>query len=547
MQLIIKPFPKNNYPKKGLLIKGSSPLTWLREMEILGIDLSSVKSFPIPSNEPNVLYGCFLIFSDLAPNEIGRNAYFQCVDDTLFIPENTTFYPKINPEDWQNIDAEFLIMHPDFGLVKLNEEINWLSIIQDPEQSQEKIRKPSNGVKIPQKIESYTVEIDEEKILEELQKPQTEEEWMKTLPFDMKKVLAGNKKEIEKYLEYIEKYPERAVEQGVPLDVMGTSRGDGFGKFKFGVSWLDNLFGRFSGNNAENSKKRDYRWLLLAFFIIVAIARISFSSNKINSDSKNLANNNSPASLAFASGITEIDIKIDSMYRKERGKLINDYELANSKYSQKKSINDVEKEVDRFRIKEKKSRDSLKTIYKDKISKQIKEKSKTYHKKISDSLRKRNRGKPADSATVKSIWNRKQVLMIDSLGKLYGTFDIPTDPSVVSNKKINEGSFSENSYSEKDVSISEIIWLLIFMMGSVGIYLFFFRKRALNIGGDNVPSGIKVFLMMVLVGLLAYIFYPLITMFGYNWFVWMLIIGVIFLLYRLFSEDKTILKTDKDE
>jgi hypothetical protein len=52
---------------------------------------------------------------------------------------------------------------------------------------------------------------------------------MKNLPFDMKKVMTGNKKEIEKYLKYIEKYPDRAVELGVPLDIMGTSRGDGFG------------------------------------------------------------------------------------------------------------------------------------------------------------------------------------------------------------------------------------------------------------------------------------------------------------------------------
>ena len=62
MELRIKPFPKNNYPKKGLLIKGASPLIWLSEMELLEIDLNEVRSFPIPSNQPNVLYGCFLIF-----------------------------------------------------------------------------------------------------------------------------------------------------------------------------------------------------------------------------------------------------------------------------------------------------------------------------------------------------------------------------------------------------------------------------------------------------------------------------------------------------
>ncbi len=39
--------------------------------------------------------------------------------------------------------------------------------------------------------------MDEEKMLEALQKPQTEEEWMNSLPFDLKKVMAGNKKKLK--------------------------------------------------------------------------------------------------------------------------------------------------------------------------------------------------------------------------------------------------------------------------------------------------------------------------------------------------------------
>ena len=129
----------------------------------------------------------FSHFNDHAPHEIGRNAYFQSVDDRLFIPENTTFYPKINPEDWAQLDSRFLIMHPEFGLVKLSEEIDWISLIQQPETINETIRKPLNGVSIPQKIESYTVEMDDEEVMEALQPKQTEEEWMNNLPFDLKK------------------------------------------------------------------------------------------------------------------------------------------------------------------------------------------------------------------------------------------------------------------------------------------------------------------------------------------------------------------------
>lgn len=570
MELRIKPFPKNNYPKKGLLIKSSSPLTWLHEMEILGIDLSEVQAFPIPASEPNILYGCFLIFQNAAPTEIGRNSYFQCVDSKFFIPENTTFYPKINPEDWQNIDAEFLIMHPEFGLVKLNEEIDWLSVIQNPKQSEDKIRKPPNGVKIPQKIESYTVEMDDEKILEALQKPQTEEEWLKNLPFDLKKVMTGNKKEIEKYLQYIEKYPDRAVELGIPLDVMGTSRGDGFGKFKFlEKTWFGKLFGGNSENGEKFTYSEKYRWVFWAVLIILGLIRISYlikdnsaenvplvSSENISESDKNMMK---PV-IAYQSGVTDIDMKIDSLYGKERNKIIDEYAAATSVYiSQDKNRveeykkqgrrdpNEIYKDLSKINNKIDKSKDSLKTVYSKKIVKYLAQSEEKLKAKIIDSLKKISSGKPADQGIVKKVLKKKQMLVEDSLGRLYGIkeyIEPPIDPDKA--KKV-ETLEKEKPYSKNDISFSEIIWLIIFIIGVVGIYSFIFKNRSLNIGGANIPGGIKIFLVIVLVGMLAYIFYPLIEMFGYNWFVWILIIGVVLLLYRLFSEDKTILNSDKDE
>ncbi|MET3538846.1 hypothetical protein [Chryseobacterium limigenitum] len=571
MELRIKPFPKNNYPKKGLLIKGSSPSIWLHEMEILGIDLEQIQSFPIPSNEPNILYGCFLIFDKNAPNEIGKNSYFQCFDNKLFIPENTIFYPKINPEDWQNMDADYLIMHPEFGLVKLSEQIDWISLIQDPEKSNIVVRKPSNGVKIPQKIESYTVEMDDEKILEALEKPQTEEEWMKNLPFDLKKVMAGNKKEVEKYLIYIEKYPDRAVELGVPLDVMGTSRGDGFGKFKFQNSWLGKLFGGNSSNDEKSTYSQKYRWIFFVFLIAIGLFRLFIflnkekpvqnppmpSSGKVSEVDKNMMN----PIVAYQSGVTDIDMKIDSMYGRERRGLMDEHMKALVRFSDQdnkrsyeeylknggKPINKIQDEIFKLNDKTDVSKDSLKKVYSKKIVKYLAQSEEKYKKKITDSLNKISSGKPADQGIVKTILKKKQVLIKDSLGRLYGTkeyIEPPIDPNKA--KKV-ETLQKEKPYSKYDISFSEIIWLIIFMTGVVGLYSFIVKRKSLNIGGDNVPSGIKIFLIIVLVALLAYIFYPLIEMFGYNWFVWLLIIGVVLLLYRLFSEDKTILKSDKDE
>lgn len=565
MELRIKPFSKNSYPKKGLLIRGSSPVVWLKEMEMLGINLSQVKSFAIPEDRPNVLYGCFLVFKDHAPQEIGRNAYFQSVDDILFIPENTTFYPKINAEDWAQLDCRFLIMHPEFGLVKLSEEIDWITLIKQPETIDEIIRKPLNGVSIPQKIESYTVEVDDEQVLEALLPKKTEEEWMNDLPFDLKKVMAGNKKEIEKYLQYIEKYPERAVELGVSLDVMGTSRGDGFAKF----TWLEGLFGGGAGGKKESAGTKNFRrvfWALIIAAIVLKIALPSDKNNPVQEEntpsSGKIANNavKAPSDMiAFQSGISEIDLKIDSMYHRERKGLsqelihagIIESKTKEDKNNYKKAggreVGEIGKDIEKLVNKEKHSRDSLKTIYTKKITKHLEQKTEKLKRKISDSLKQYTKGKPVNGDVLKYLLKKKKALMADSLGKLYGTLDI-VDPSSASiDKSKVKGIGTEGTPLEEKAPVSDILYMIILMIAGVGLYSFLFKNKSLNVGGDNVPVWVKFILITILVAMLVYLFYPLVEMFGYNWFVWVLVIGVMLILYRLFREDKTILKSDNDE
>lgn len=568
MELRIKPFPKNSYPKKGLLIKGPSPRVWLQEMELLGIDLHKVKSYAVPADQPNVLYGCLLVFYDEAPQEIGKNAYFQCVDDQLFIPENTVFYPRVNPEDWHSAGARFLIMHPEFGLVKLSEEIDWLSLIQEPDLAAGIIRKPSNGVKTLQYIESFTVEMDDEKVLANLQQPKNEEEWMKNLPFDLKKVMAGNKKEIEKYLQYIEKYPDRAVELGVPLDIMGTSRGDGFGNFTFGNSWLDTLFGG-SGDKKETAGTRNFRRIFWAVVVIAILFRIFMPSDKDRTQKEdflissgkimNGAQKSTADMIAYQSGVTDIDMKIDSIYGKTRKKLSSEYTAAgaamskdqNEREQYKKSggrnLGEVGNDIEKLNTREQGSRDSLKVIYSKKITKHLVQQEAVMKRRISDSLKQYSKGEPVNGEVVKFVLKKKQVLMADSLGRLYGTLDMmELPPSPNKDSKIGKIEAGDNSSQEK-TSVSDILYLVIFMFGAVGIYSFIFKRKSLNLGGDSVPLWVKIILSAVLVSMLVYLFYPLIKMFGYNWFVWGLVICVILLLYRLFSEDKTILNPEDDE
>ncbi|WP_160138929.1 APC family permease [Chryseobacterium sp. c4a] len=564
MELRIKPFPKNIYPKKGLLIKGSSPWVWLQEMETLGINLDQIRSFAIPDNIPNVLYGCFLVFSDHAPQEVGRNAYFQSVDNKLFIPENTTFYPKINPEDWETMGSDLLIMHPEFGLVKLSEQIDWISLIQKPEEIAATIRKPLNGVKIPQTIESYTVEIDDEKMLESLQKPQTEEEWINNLPFDLKKVMAGNKKEIEKYLKYIEKYPERAIELGIPLDIMGTSRGDGFGKF----TWLEGLLGRGAGGKVESAGTRNFRWIFWGIIIIAIVLKIALPAEDKPLQDENIVSSGSitkgaqsPSDIiAFHSGVSEIDQKIDSMYFDKRKSLSNELlnaglqesktEKEKKEYKKKggRDVGEISPDIQKLSNKEQQSRDSLKIIYTKKITKHIQKRSEVLKRKISDSLKQYTKGKPVNGDVVKYLLKKKQVLIQDSLGKLYGTIDIADmpPPSAIKDSKV-KGVESGGHSLKKEAPVSDIIYMVILMIAAVGLYSFLFKNKSLNLGGDNIPIWVKFLLIIILVAMLVYLFYPLVKMFGYNWFVWVLAIGVMLLLYRLFRDDKTILNSDDDE
>ena len=138
--------------------------------------------------------------------------------------------------------------------------------------------------------------------------------------------------------------------------------------------------------------------------------------------------------------------------------------------------------------------------------------------------------------------------MEDSLGKLYGTIDLVDmqPPSPIKDSKV-KGVESGDSPLKKDTTVSDILYMVILMIAAVGLYSFLFKNKSLNLGGDNVPGWVKFLLTAILVAMLVYLFYPLVKIFGYNWFVWVLVICVILLLYRLFRDDKTILNSEDDE
>jgi tetratricopeptide (TPR) repeat protein len=241
MKFKLKPHSKNLFPKGAILIKDESPRIWLKEIQKMGFNLDDIAVYPIPSSVPNQLHGCLLVYNpSLKIRDIGKNSYFQSIKNKLFIPENTILSPTFSLEELGTVFSEYpYAYHIDFGLVELNEPVNWMDIIIDFKERFPLITAPLQGIAIPRFITSLRVEIDEEKIIRQLEHPITEQDALENLPFDMKKVLKGNQKEIDKYLDFLDKNPEMALKYAIPLDVLNTSRGNLKGQFRFQKTFGD--------------------------------------------------------------------------------------------------------------------------------------------------------------------------------------------------------------------------------------------------------------------------------------------------------------------
>lgn len=258
MELKLRINTKNTFPKGGIFIKSASAEVWLHEIQNIGLSLDSIAVFPVPSIRANELLGCLLVFnqSNIKITEIGKNNFYQLAANKLFIPENTLITPELTEDEWSNLfSEEYHFLHPEIGLVELKEEVNWANLLQLPMQKEIEITEPSKTVSIPQFITSMRIEIDQEKILETIENPPSEEEIIGKMPFDMQKVMKGNQKEMDKFMAFLDKNPKLALQYAIPLDTLGTSRGDNYGKFSFGsekvfrsfFSKIGDLFGGQSG------------------------------------------------------------------------------------------------------------------------------------------------------------------------------------------------------------------------------------------------------------------------------------------------------------
>lgn len=260
MLLRLKPYNTNSYKLGGILIVNPSPYYWLCELQRMNINVHNHKVFAIPSTKANELYGCMvMVNTTLNKIDLGKNNKLQIVENRLFIPENTILFPQLTTDDWERLFSKnFYFMHPQLGLIELDEEVNWNKIVNLPEQKIVTIQKPIDSIKIPSVIKSSRLLIPEDKWLENISQFESEKDMMENLPFDMKKVMSGNQKEIDKYLKFLDKHPELALKYAIPVDLLGTSRGKEWAKFHFrDNSWwnrfLEKIFSTNVGATNSNS------------------------------------------------------------------------------------------------------------------------------------------------------------------------------------------------------------------------------------------------------------------------------------------------------
>lgn len=267
MEFKIKPFHKNSYPRQGVLIKSPDAKVWLLELYKMGVDPEDTFMYPLPGVTPNEIFGCLVVPKDgIRITDVGRNSYMQCLNNKLFIPENTITFPELNEIEWtKQFTADRYVMHQDIGLVELTVQIEWSLLLEMSNPGQAEIRVPLAGIYIPNTIRSYSIEADEKKLAEDIENQVGRADTAKDVPFNMDKIMKGNQREIDKLLKYLEKHPEQVLTLGIPLDILGSSRGGGGGRF---------VFGKTRGNLFDSES--DLRTVLYVLGVVVVLLFLIF-------------------------------------------------------------------------------------------------------------------------------------------------------------------------------------------------------------------------------------------------------------------------------
>lgn len=279
INLKILPIKQHKFPIVGFMIKGNSAFEWLKRLDYYQIDINEVSVFPFATNIANEIGGCIVIFKHpkgLRSIVLEHETKIQQVNAQLYIPEYTTIEPMI--QEWEILDlfkTTTYFIHPQFGRIPLDTAIKWEVLLNIQEHQDYNIITPAKATFIPQQIRSYNIHITDEDLQKELEASPQDVEALSKL-FDMDKINAGNKREIKKLLDYLEKHPEKALELGIPLEKI-----DEFSRLSpKRVNPLSYIFGdNEKSNNSFIGRIADFIMFLFTrastIFIIVGFIAIS--------------------------------------------------------------------------------------------------------------------------------------------------------------------------------------------------------------------------------------------------------------------------------
>lgn len=250
MELKLKPTTKNQYPVVGVLVKGNSPSEWLQHIEALHVDLSRVDAYAVPGQKANELFGC-LLMTKIDKAQINQHQPIVAASSRLLIPQYSDVFPKLTENEWLSKFPNPCLFLPEIGLFELETPLDWFSIFEKPQPKSYVCGEIVDAPEFPSQLKSVQMHIDGEELLKEMESSKLDPADLKNLPFDMEKVIAGNTKEAEKYLKYLESNPDFALKYPFSLDIYGTSRNSSDGVFDFGM--FRGWFGGFL-NSTKSSR-----------------------------------------------------------------------------------------------------------------------------------------------------------------------------------------------------------------------------------------------------------------------------------------------------
>lgn len=265
IDLSLRPAGINNYPLRGILIQGATPIVWVREIQRMGLSPEHITVYPVSGLAPNSIWGC-LVECELGKNlpDFGRNTPCQLAHGLVFLPEKTDLYPGATPEETTKLLlGKKHLFHPELNMVELPAPIRWEEQIAPPAEKTVFIRRPEPPVFIPKKVKGFQVfspppaevlqQLEEEHFPEREQLDDTpltrlekqkmafykalfsseppdsikNSSWVKKMQTDLEDLIERNRSHVDRLLDMLKSNPAEGLKYAIPIDEKGTGRGSG--------------------------------------------------------------------------------------------------------------------------------------------------------------------------------------------------------------------------------------------------------------------------------------------------------------------------------